>query len=86
MMRLPDQTTNRAVKEAAPTALIVAALAAAGLATTEHRLCMTAAVHRLDADAAYCAAGLATVTHAATERPVIDLTNKPDLRYFDRDT
>jgi len=67
MLCLPDETMSREVREAAPTTFIIAALAYGVHATTDEYLRMGMAMHRLGADAVYCAAGLDTAARLAAE-------------------
>ncbi len=72
MMCVPDDDMSEAVREAAPTTFITAALAYGIRVTAEDYLRMGFAMYRLGADAVYCAAGLDTVARLAAEGlPVI---------------
>ena len=67
MICIPDEAMSEAVREAAPTVFITAALAYGTRVTAEDYLRTGFAMYRLKADAVYCAAGLDTVARLAGE-------------------
>ena len=72
MLVIPDEDMSPAIREAAPSVFITAALAYGRLVTGEDYLREAFAMRGLGADAVYCAAGLRTVELLAAEAiPVV---------------